>query len=353
MNPPLRILGGRAALSELRERGLRLGDFDVLVAPAGGTKFLALAGLDRVLFPALRATVRSAPIHCVGSSIGSFRLAGLACKDPGAALDRLAEAYIGLDERAQPADASAVLVSALLGDEPRDTIADPPFARLHVLTNRCRGLAASALRPLLLAGLGLAQIGNMWSRSTLAWQLARVVFHSRGEAGPLGALRDLPTEHAALTPHNLESVLAASAAVPLLVPGVTIPGGPEGIHRDAALLDYHPVLSFPRTHGLVLYPHFYEHFTPGWFDRPLPHRRARGGSLDRTVVLAPSDDFVARLPGGMLPSRRDVRRFAPSERRRRWRAVLELGAELGDALGEYLTSPARVAKDAVALRTSG
>jgi hypothetical protein len=204
VNFPLRILAGKSALADLRERGLRPSDVEVLVAPAGGTKFLALVGLDRVLFSALTAA-------------------------------------------------------------------------------------------------------------------------------------------------NLERVLAASAAVPLLVPGVTVPGGPAGIHRDAALLDYHPVLSLPRARGLVLYPHFFEHFTPGWFDRRLPHRRLRGDGFDRTVVLAPSASFVARLPGGRMPSRRDAKRFAAAERRRRWRAVHRLGAELGEALGEYLASPALVAKRAVAL----
>src|SRR5262245_16616617 len=50
----LRILAGKTALAHLREEGLALSHVDVLVGAAGGTKFLVLGGLDRVLFPALR-----------------------------------------------------------------------------------------------------------------------------------------------------------------------------------------------------------------------------------------------------------------------------------------------------------
>jgi len=220
---------------------------------------------------------------------------------------------------------------------------------LHVLTNRCRGLASSERRPLLLAGLGLAAAANFASRRHLGWQFARVVFHSRGEAGPLGGLDDLPTHHAELTADNLEAALLASAAVPLLVPGVPIPSGPSGIHRDAALLDYHPPPPASDSYKLALYPHFYEHLVPGWFDRSLPSRRVRGKVLDRTVILAPSESFIARLPGGKRPTRRDMFRFDRAERARRWREVWQRGTELGSALAELLGSPSRVRENLLPL----
>jgi len=322
------------------------------VAPAGGTKFLLLGGLDRVLFDALRSTPRGEPLHCVGSSIGSFRLACLAASDPSGALERLAEGYIGLREEIDGATgthAISVLLRRMLGDESAERIADPPFARLHVLTNRCTGLASSDQRPFLLAGLALAAACNFAGRKNLRWQFARVIFHSRGERGPLAMLDDFPTHHARLTPANLEAALLASAAVPLLVPGVSIPSGPEGIHRDGALLDYHPVLPFPPSSKLVLYPHFYEHLTPGWFDRSLPGRRARGRVLDRTVILAPSESFVARLPGGVRPTRRDAYRLTHAERARRWSKVWQSSAELGSALGEFLASARKVRDEVAAL----
>src|SRR5262249_14464243 len=151
------------------------------------------------------------------------------------------------------------------------------------------------------------------------WQFGRTIFHTQGDPGPLASLRDdFATHHATLTPDNLASVLLASGALPLLMKGVSVSGTP-GIHRDAAIVDYHPVLAFAPEVRLVLYPHFYAHLTPGWFDRAIPFRRARGAVLDRTVVLAPSEGFIAALPGGVRPSRRDARRFDHHERRRRWR----------------------------------
>ncbi len=341
----LRLLAGPDAFERVRDRGLRLEDFDVLVAPAGGTKFLMLGGLDRVLFGGLKKE-RHEPLHAVGASIGAFRLACLACDEPESALDRLAAAYIALAFTPARADARRLalgLVQKMLGDERREDIADSTQVRLHVLTTRCRGLMSLDRWPPLLTGLGLAAAGNFVSRRSLGAQLTRVAFHSRGEPGPLGALRDLPTEHATLAAHNLEAALMASAAVPALVPGVRIPGGPEGVHRDGGLLDYHPVLSLHPSEKLVLYPHFYEHLTPGWFDRGLSRRRARGQAVRRMVLLAPSESFLASLPGGVRPTRRDAFRYSKAECARRWRAVWERGTELGHALADMLASPRRAA----------
>src|ERR1700722_3881869 len=91
---PLRILAGPTALRHVREHGLRVADIDVLVGAAGGAKFLMLAGLDPVPFTLLAETPRERPVHCVGASIGSWRLACLACARPAAAIDRLSEAYL-------------------------------------------------------------------------------------------------------------------------------------------------------------------------------------------------------------------------------------------------------------------
>ncbi len=350
MEPPLRILAGKSAFEHLQSRGLALDDFDVFVAAAGGTKFLMLGGLDRVLFSELARTRRQRPLHCVGASIGSFRLACLAARDSGAALERLAAAYLGVRDlrrarRRHLSHLARTLVGTVLGDDAA-RIVDHPAFRLHILTSRCRGLAASERPTLLVAGLGFAAAANFVSRRALGLQLTRVAFHSRGEPGPLSALTDFPTEHAALTAENLPSVLTASAAIPFLVRGVSIPGA-KGPHRDAALTDYHPVLPFERSAGLVLYPHFHPHLVPGWFDRSLERRLARGNVLDRTVLLAPSESFIATLPSGRHPSRRDVTDFTDDERRRRWTAVWNAGTTLGDALAEILASPRR-ARDALA-----
>jgi len=340
---PLRILAGPTALRHVREHGLHLADIDVLVGAAGGAKFLMLAGLDRVLFSALAEAPRERPIHCVGASIGSWRLACLACARPAAAIDRLAEAYLG-ERRYRPrAPVRAVeairddLLSATFDGESATAIAEHPSVRLHVLASRTSRSARRDGRKRLALRLGFAAMGNLLSRRTLGWQFQRAVFHSRGEAGPLAGIEDLPTSHLRLDGSNLRAALSASAALPFVMDAVPV-GGVKGLYRDAGLLDYNPVFAYRPGPGLVLYPHYFDYLTPGWFDRSLRSRRVGPSALDRTILLAPSESFVRRLPGGARPRRADFSRFDDRERERRWRAVWAASAELGVALGELLAS---------------
>jgi len=104
------------------------------------------------------------------------------------------------------------------------------------------------------------------------------------------------------------------------------------------VLDYHLDLDFGPGEGLVLYPHFYAHVVPGWFDKSLRWRRARGANFRRALLVAPSDAFVAALPGGKIPDRRDFYSMPEAERMRRWQAVVDASARLGDELGELLAT---------------
>ena len=93
----LTLRAGPRALALIRERGIRLDDIDVLPGASGGAKWLAIAGLDRYLFGTFlrpAASARTRPLHCIGSSIGSWRIACLAQHDPVAALARGHHAYI-------------------------------------------------------------------------------------------------------------------------------------------------------------------------------------------------------------------------------------------------------------------
>ncbi|NNB98072.1 patatin-like phospholipase family protein, partial [Corallococcus exiguus] len=94
MSQSLTLLAGPDALRILRERGLRAEDVDILPGASGGPKWLGLEGIDRVLFGELLQQPRTRPLHLIGSSIGSWRLACLAQKDPVAALRRFADAYL-------------------------------------------------------------------------------------------------------------------------------------------------------------------------------------------------------------------------------------------------------------------
>ncbi len=340
--PVLTLRAGPDALALLRERGLRADDVDVVPAASGGAKWLAIAGLDRYLFGTFLQAPRMRPLHLIGSSIGSWRMACLAQRDPLAALARGHHAYIHEQRYSRHPSArevTSVLTRALdllLGETGVDEILAHPTFRLHIITAVGRGLAASERRLLLAASIGLAAASNSVSRRTLALQFRRCIFHSSGDASPFLHLGDLPTTHVPLTRETLRPALLASGSIPLLLEGVKIPGTPRGVHWDGGVLDYHLDLDFGPGDGLVLYPHFYDTVVPGWFDKGLRWRRARGENFRRALLIAPSDAFVESLPGRKIPDRRDFHALDDAERVRRWDAVRMASERLGDTLRELV-----------------
>lgn len=344
MRNALEIRAGDLAWKHIREHGLAANDVSIAVGASGGPKWLVLHGLDRVVFGDFLARPRQEPLQLVGSSIGSWRMACLAQDDPVAALDRLQRAYIDDQQysaRPSPAEVSKVgsrLLDMLLGEHGSQEILANPQRRLHVITARSRGPAGSERRHMQLAALGLAAVGNMISRRSLRLLFERVIFDGAGDASPFRALDDFPTRHVGLTRENLRCALLASGAIPLVLEGVRIPGAPPGIYRDGGIIDYHPAFDFGSGAGIVLYPHFYSHIVPGWFDKSLTRRRARGPGLSRVLLLAPSPAFVAQLPGGRIPDRTDFHRMTPADRIKCWHAVSTESTRLGDEFGELMVT---------------
>ncbi len=342
MASPLPVLAGPDALAELRSHGLRPDRVRVLAAASGGPKGLVLHGLDRVLFPWLLA--RRTPLHAVGSSIGSWRLACLAQPDPVAALERFADAYVAQRYPSKPPPAevsrqSAGILDAILGRAGAGHLARHATLRAHVVTVRARHLVAREGRAQALA-LGVTAALNAVDRRALNASLERVVFDAIGEDGapdrgpfaPWGALR---TRHAPLLEANAKDALMASAAVPLVMEGVRDPvAAPKGVYRDGGMSDYHFGAEIDPDDGLALYPHFFPELAPGWFDKKLRWRRTRG--LRRTIVIAPSPTFVAQLPLAKIPDRQDFARLDDDARIRVWRAVLDATRRMGDALAALL-----------------
>jgi len=342
MSPNLSLLAGPDALRWIRERGLRGDDVDVVPGASGGPKWLVLAGLDRVLFGGLFQG-RSRPLHLIGSSIGSWRLSCLAQADPVAALDRFETAYV---EQRYPPRPPPSLVSAtsdrilddVLGKEGADQILHHPWARLHVVTALCRGLSAAEHPRIQLLGLALAAMTNLVSRRTLGLHMERVIFHSAGDTSPFAGLKDLPSVHVPLTRENLRPALLASGSIPMVLSGVRIPGAKPGVYRDGGIIDYHLDLDFGPGEGLVLYPHFYPYVVPGWFDKSLRWRRGRPINFRRALIIAPSPELIARLPGGKIPDRDDFYRLPDDERIRAWRQVLSESRRLGDEFWDLLAT---------------
>lgn len=342
MSHALQLLGGPKALAMIRERGLRPADVDVVVGASGGPKWLVLGALDRVVFGEFFRAERERPLHLVGSSIGSWRMACLAQRDPVAAIERFETAYIGQRYTREPPPSEVsrmgvALLDILLGDSGEREILEHPYARLHVITARSRGLAASERRSAQLAGLAMAALANAASRRALRAQFQRVMFDAAGDAGPFRDLAGFSTRHVPLTRENLRPALLASGAIPLVLDGVRIPGAPPGVYRDGGVIDYHPAFDFG-AERIVLYPHFYPHVTPGWFDKALRWRRPRAANFEHVLMLAPGADFVARLPGGKIPDRKDFYTHADAERMRHWRQAADAGRRLADEFAELMAS---------------
>ncbi len=340
MADALRLYAGPTARAHIREKGLAPQDIDVVVGASGGPKWLALAGLDRVIFSEFARRDRERPLHLLGSSIGSWRMACLAQRDPVAAIERFEHAYLGQRYSKRPppievARVSRALLRELLGASGSDEILGNDTRRLHVVTARCHGLVGSESRTLEGLGLALAAAGNLISRRTLGWHAQRVIFSSGDDEGLFAGLHDQPTRSAALTRDNLTDVLMASGSIPLVFPGVHIAGAPAGVYRDGGLIDYHPDLDL-RPEGLILFPHFYAHITPGWFDKSLAWRRSSAHHVDRTVLVAPSAEWVAGLPGGKIPDRKDFFTMDDVERTAAWKQVLAAGRRLGEEFAELM-----------------
>ena len=187
-----------------------------------------------------------------------------------------------------------------------------------------------------LAGVLAAASANVLSRRLYTQSWRRVWFADpRHPAPPLAG--DFPTHIAPLRADNLMSALHATAAIPLVVEGVSDPlHAPVGRYRDGGLIDYHLDLPYPQQSGLVLYPHFYPHIVPGWFDKRLPWRRPKPSRLDNVLLVSPSPEWVARLPYGKIPDRTDFTRFDDAARQKYWRQVTAETARLGDEFLEAL-----------------
>jgi hypothetical protein len=334
----LSILAGPDALAELRDGGLSPERVRVFVGASGGPKWLVLHGLDRVLFPWLVSGAR-APVHAIGSSIGAWRVATLASEDPAAALERLCHEYIEQRYSARPSPREVTqggekILGAVLGSSGVAPLLRHRHLRLHIVTVRMRHLAAleGAGQKL---GLAFAGLCNLVDRRALALSLERVVFDAEGDTAPFAPFASLPTRHVPLTEHNALSALYASAAIPAVMAGVRDPhGAPPGMYRDGGVADYHFGQEIDARDGLTLYPHFYPYLVPGWFDKALPWRRTRG--LSRTLLIAPSREHVAALPGGKIPDRDDFVRMDDSTRIARWRQVIELGHRMGEEFMELV-----------------
>jgi hypothetical protein len=339
--PALRILAGPTALRQLREDGFDRDAFSVMAGASGSAKWLSIGGLDRALATHFVAGRRK-PLFLVGTSIGAWRSCCHAQADPLAAFERFESAYLAQRYSPKPSAAEVSRITAgilveLLGANGVAEILGNPTVRLTVIAARARHVAAIETPWIQQCGLGLAGLANLASRRALGWFFERTLFHDPRDRPPFMHPSRLPGPTVPLTPSNLAPAVLASGSVPVVLEGVpAIPGAPPGLYRDGGVVDYHFDAELSGDDSLVLYPHFYPHLVPGWFDKFLPWRRAGRAALDRTVLLCPAEAFVAALPGGRIPDRKDFWDFGDEERLRRWQIAVAEARRLGDEFVELV-----------------
>lgn len=341
---PLTIKAGPAARRLIEREGLHPDLISAMPAAAGGPKWLVLNRLDRAVFGQWFQQRGRQPLHLIGSSIGAWRFAMLMNGEPMAALDRFEETYVNVRLRpyADPrlvTEATQTTLDELLDDAAVQRILEHPTMRLHIVTARARGF--NALEPSLLQGLGMmgAYVANAVHRNLVQLHFQRVVFHDARSQHPFykrGLQRPVNVQ---LTAANLKPALMATASIPMVLRGVRdIPGAPEGTYRDGGICDYQFDIPAPGIReGLIFFPHYDQTITPGWFDKSL-RRRIRHRYSERTLLVAPSPEFIASLPFGKIPDRNDFIHFRVRHHDRvaYWRKVLQATERLHDAFLEMI-----------------
>lgn len=342
-SPALTFKAGPRALARIRERGLAPADVGILPGAAGGPKGIGIQGLDLALFgdwlpraPRERALI--------GASIGSWRFASACLADPAAGIRRLGELYTSQRfakgvSMAEVSGSCRQMLDELLNEQDADIIGNP-YYRLHVMVVRSNGLLQHDHRGKL--GLGLSSVigNNLLSRGRLGRHFERIILHDARQTPPLAQLSDFRSHFHALTSANLRQALLASGSIPMVMEAIReIPGLEPGAYRDGGLLDYHLDLPYSGD-DIVLYPHFTDRVIPGWFDKSIPWRRGDRTRLQDVLLLAPSRDYLARLPHGKLPDRTDFKHYLGNDtgRERYWRQAMAESARLGDEFLELCES---------------
>lgn len=354
MYAPLVLKAGPVALKHIQQHGLRSDDVEVLVGASGGPKWFCLFGLDQYL-AAEFFQGRQKPLQLLGSSAGAWRFGCFAQADPAAASRRFCDAYRTLCYAKDASIAEITATSATVMDavfptqEHLQQVIDNQIFRLNFIVAKSRRLNSGQSKAAQIGALTFTAAANLISRKSLGLFYQRVLFQhpssvhlqqellTAEDSAAFAGIRDLPTQRVPLTVDNLKPALLASGAIPLVIEPVRhIPGAGDGHFVDGGITDYHFDWPFS-SKGLVLYPHFYPHLTPGWFDKSLRWRRAKAKNLQNVVLLCPSERWVKSLPFGKIPDRTDFSTMSDDVRIAYWQEVTERSFELAQALkaGNY------------------
>jgi len=341
----LEFRAGKTALAMIRDGGLPPDRVKVVGGAAGGPKWLVMGHLDRVLFGNWFADRRK-PLFLVGSSSGAWRFASVCMADPVAAVDRFQDAYIHQYYLRKPTPEAVSreghrILNHILGKNGAREIVSHPFLRLNLMCVRCRGL--TAVENPVAQGIGflITALVNLISRKGLKLFFERALFYDLRDQAPFFDMDEFPIQRIALTRHNIKAALIASGSIPLVMMGVHhIDGACPGVYRDGALIDYHIDLPYSDPDGIFLMPHYASRMIPGWLDKHLAWRRPSAAHLDRMLLVAPSDEFLQKLPYHKIPDRGDFNRFSGRDHERLdyWFKAVDLSRALADDFMEAVLS---------------
>jgi hypothetical protein len=346
MSQSLSIYAGEKALLHIRDQGLSEEDVSVIAGAAGGPKWLVLNHLDRMIFSSWLRN-RKKPLYLLGSSIGSWRFAAASQKDPMEAMARFQYSYIHqtYQTRPGPKEVSRIISQVLddfLDDKAIREILGHPFFRLNIMAVNCRHMLASDNKAILGPGIAFAALFNVIQRDLLKFFFKRALFYHPEETPPFFNMKGFPIEKIALTQQNLRSALLASGSIPLVMSGVTdIPGNLSGMYRDGGILDYHFDIDFSdQNSGLVLYPHYTDRIIPGWLDKKLSFRKPLPRNMEKVILIAPSKEFVNKLPYQKIPDRNDFFLFKGRDKARisYWLSVINESRRLSDDFWDLVES---------------
>ncbi len=333
MAKALRVLAGPTAYEHIKQHGLQQEHISAMVGASGGPKWLSFAKLDEYLFGEYFAE-RPEPLHVVGSSAGAWRFACFAQENPAQASRDFAHAYQhicypkGMSHQEITTHTRGLLDVIFSHKNSAEYAANNSKIKLHIVAARAKHLNGATSRAAQTTGLVSAALANSVSRHLLGYFFERTVFQPQGEPGPFHQWPTLPTQIAALTADNIRQAVVASGAIPLVLEGVRdIPHTKPGIYYDGGITDYHFDIPFAQE-GLVLYPHFYSHITPGWFDKAIKWRKPNPKHYHNVVMLCPSEAWLESLPLKRIPDRHDFVNMDDKTRIAAWGETMARSAEL-------------------------
>lgn len=337
----LKVQAGSLAKQLIENEGLQAHHVDMIPGAAGGPKGIGLMGLDQAIFADFLQREKQRRF-LIGSSVGAWRFAGILAQGEKLGPERLAELYIELafEKGMKLVDIERIsrdMLNRILDQQTQKLVNHPDY-HLTILAAKAEHIFQSDQKLALYSSL-LGIIGsNAISRDHLNKFMQRVI--CQPAQFPQFKIQDdaFKTHYIHFNSDNVADWLMASGSIPGVVPAVkNIIDAPQGAYRDGGLIDYHIDLPFD-SKGIVLYPHFTDSITPGWFDKMFKSRKANPINQARTLLLSPSQSYLESLPLGRLPDRKDfvLKGFSNNERKRLWRQSVAESQRLGDEFLELV-----------------